>query len=68
MERKVTLFDLADAVGVSTGTVHRALHSHHDVNALTKTRVLHMAKAMGYRPNLAARYLSSAVLTKEKCL
>jgi len=58
MGRKVTLFDLADALGVSTGTVHRALHGHRDVNLQTKTRVLRLAKSMGYRPNLAARYLS----------
>ena len=58
MGRKVTLFDLADALGVSTGTVHRALHGHRDVNPATKTRVLQLAKSMGYRPNLAARYLS----------
>ncbi len=58
MSRKVTLFDLADALGVSTGTVHRALHGHRDVNPVTKTRVLQLAKSMGYKPNLAARYLS----------
>jgi len=59
LDRKVTLLDLAAALGVSTGTVHRALHNHTGVNALTKTRVVQMAKSMGYRPNLAARYLSS---------
>jgi LacI family transcriptional regulator len=58
LDRKVTLFDLADALDISTGTVHRALHSHPEVSPLTKTRVLQMAKSMGYRPNLAARYLS----------
>ena len=58
LEKKVTLFDLADALGVSTGTVHRALHNHTGVSPLTKTRVVQMAKSMGYRPNLAARYLS----------
>src|ERR1700739_1798776 len=58
VDRRVTLFDLADALGVSTGTVHRALHDHPGVSPLTKTRVLQMAKSMGYQPNLAARYLS----------
>ncbi|MFI5095385.1 MAG: substrate-binding domain-containing protein [Candidatus Acidiferrales bacterium] len=58
MPRKVTLLDIAHALGVSTGTVHRALHDHAGVNALTKTRVVRMAKSMGYRVNLAARYLS----------
>jgi LacI family transcriptional regulator len=59
MIRKVKLLDIAEALGVSTGTVHRALHNHQGVNAMTKARVQQMAKTLGYRPNLAARYLSS---------
>jgi LacI family transcriptional regulator len=59
MKKQITLFDIAEALGVSTGTVHRALHDHAGVNAMTKTRVLQMAKTLGYRPNLAARFLSS---------
>ncbi len=59
MNKSVTLFDIAEALGVSTGTVHRALHDHPGVNAKTKARVLETAKALGYRPNLAARLLSS---------
>jgi LacI family transcriptional regulator len=58
LDRKVTLFDLAAALGISTGTVHRALHNHAGVSSLTKTRVLQMAKSMQYRPNLAARHLA----------
>ena len=54
-----TLFDIAGALGVSTGTVHRALHDHSGVSPMTKARVLQMARTLGYRPNLAARYLSS---------
>ena len=59
MIRKVKLIDIAEALGISTGTVHRALHNHVGVSAMTKTRVQQMAKSLGYRPNLAARYLSS---------
>jgi len=55
---KTTLVDIANSLGVSTGTVHRALHNHEGINAITKTRVLQMAKTLGYRPNRAARYLS----------
>jgi LacI family transcriptional regulator len=58
MNRRATLFDIADALGISTGTVHRALHDHPGVNAATRTRVLQMSKNMGYRPNMAARLLS----------
>jgi LacI family transcriptional regulator len=59
MNRKTKLLDIAEALGVSTGTVHRALHNHPGVSPMTKTRVQQMAKTLGYRPNLAARYLSS---------
>jgi LacI family transcriptional regulator len=59
MNTRITLFDIAEALGISTGTVHRALHDHAGVSPMTKTKVLQMAKSLGYRPNLAARYLSS---------
>jgi LacI family transcriptional regulator len=58
MGKRVTLFDIADSLGISTGTVHRALHDHPGVNPQTRALVLQKAKALGYRPNLAARYLS----------
>jgi LacI family transcriptional regulator len=54
-----TLRDIANALGTSIGSVHRALHDHPGVSPLTKDRVLQMARSLGYRPNLAARYLSS---------
>jgi LacI family transcriptional regulator len=55
----VGIKDIARALGVSTGTVDRALHGKPEVNALTRARVLSMAESLGYRPNLAARYLKS---------
>jgi len=58
MPRHATLFDIADALGISTGTVHRALHNHPGVSAATRSRVLQVSKSLGYRPNLAARFLS----------
>src|SRR6186997_1745446 len=57
--RPVGMKDIARALGVSIGTVDRALHGKPEVNALTRARVLQMAESLGYRPNLAARYLSS---------
>lgn len=54
-----TLGDIAKAVGTSIGSVHRALHDNPGVSPMTKARVLQMARTLGYRPNLAARYLSS---------
>lgn len=58
MRRKATLFDIAAALGISTGTVHRALHNNPGVNAETRARVLQVSEKLGYRPNLAARFLS----------
>jgi len=54
-----TLLDIANALGTSIGTVHRALHDNPGVSAATKSKVLEMARTLGYRPNLAARLLSS---------
>jgi LacI family transcriptional regulator len=54
-----TLRDIAQALGTSIGSVHRALHDNPGVSPATKARVLQMAKTLGYRPNLAARFLSS---------
>jgi LacI family transcriptional regulator len=54
-----TLGDIAKSLGTSIGTVHRALHDNPGVSPSTKARVQQMARTLGYRPNLAARYLSS---------
>jgi len=51
--------DIARALDISIGSVDRALHNRPGISPLTRKRVLHMAKALGYRPNLAARFLSS---------
>src|SRR5512146_3253514 len=59
MGKKPTIIDIAKAAGVSTATVSRALHNHENVTDKTKTRVLQVAKKIGFKPNLAARYLSS---------
>ncbi|HEY8233684.1 MAG: LacI family DNA-binding transcriptional regulator [Vicinamibacterales bacterium] len=51
--------DIAESLGVSIGTVDRALHNRPGINRQTRTRILEQAKALGYRPNMAARFLSS---------
>lgn len=55
----VGIKDIARALGISTGTVDRALHGKPEVSAETRARVLHMAETLRYRPNLAARFLQS---------
>lgn len=49
--------DIARALGVSIGTVDRALHGRPGINPMTRSRVLKMAQTLGYRPNFAARHL-----------
>ena len=51
--------EIANALGVSIGTVDRALHDRPGISAETRASVLQTAKTLAYRPNLAARYLSS---------
>jgi LacI family transcriptional regulator len=55
----VGIKEIARRLGVSTGTVDRALHGRPGINALTRQRVLKMAETLGYRPNLAARFLKT---------
>jgi LacI family transcriptional regulator len=49
--------EIAVALGVSIGTVDRALHNRPGINPLTRARVLKMAQTLGYKPNFAARHL-----------
>ncbi len=58
-KRPAGIKDIAKALGVSIGTVDRALHSRAGINAITRDRVLKMAQTLRYRPNLAARYLKA---------
>lgn len=48
---------IAEALGISIGTVDRALHGREGVSAKTRERVLKQAQKLNYTPNLAARNL-----------
>lgn len=48
---------LAAHLGLSTGTVSRALNGRKDVSAATRTRVIEGARALGYAPNQAGQSL-----------
>ena len=56
-KRPAGIKDIAKALGVSIGTVDRALHGRAHINEQTRSRVLKMAETLGYRPNFAARSL-----------
>jgi LacI family transcriptional regulator len=49
--------EIAKALGISIGTVDRALHARQGVSLKTRDDVLSMAKKLNYRPNVAARNL-----------
>lgn len=51
---------LADQLGVSTATVSRALNGKPGVSVETRRRVVAAAQDMAYRPNAAARALTTA--------
>jgi Transcriptional regulators len=54
---KVTIKDIAKALGVSVATVSRALNGSHEIHSLTKEKVLSKAKELRYKPNIQARNL-----------
>jgi LacI family transcriptional regulator len=55
---KVTVQMIADRVGVSKGTVDRALHNREGINEETKEKILEVAAELNYKPNRAARSLA----------
>lgn len=59
VSRPVNIKDIAKALGISIGTVDRAIHSRGGISPITKERVLKMAQTLGYKPNLAARFLKA---------
>lgn len=48
--KRVTIADLAEELGLTKGTVSRALNGYSDISEATRIRVRKMADQMGYRP------------------
>ncbi|MEZ0491312.1 LacI family DNA-binding transcriptional regulator [Kineococcus sp. TBRC 1896] len=57
--RNPSLADVAKVAGVSSQTVSRVVNGHGNVVAATRERVLEALRAVGYRPNAAARALAT---------
>ncbi|MBY6061809.1 LacI family DNA-binding transcriptional regulator [Microbacterium esteraromaticum] len=53
----VTVYDVAQATGLSIASVSRALNARPGVSAATSARVMRTAADLGYRPNEVARSL-----------
>lgn len=47
---RVTISDMAEALGLTKSTVSRAMNGYPDIAAATQLRVMNLAKAMGYKP------------------
>lgn len=56
-KNKVTIYDIADKLGVSATTVSRSLNDHYSISQKTKSLVRETAKDMGYVPNNLAASL-----------
>ncbi len=55
--RRVTTQDIAEAAGVTSGTVSRALRGDPVVSRATRERIQEIARRLNYQPNLSARAL-----------
>src|SRR6202167_6398530 len=54
------IHQIAELANVSIGTVDRALHGRDGIRESPRLRILHIARQIGYTPNLAARALSAS--------
>lgn len=58
--RRVTIKEIAERAGVSTGAVSYALNNKPGISDTTRERILAIAEELGWYPNHAARSLSAA--------
>ena len=58
MGRRVTIYDIARELGISTATVNRAMNNKPGVSEATRLRVLKAADAMGFTVNHLAKSLA----------
>lgn len=55
--RRAGIKEIARSLGISIGTVDRALHNRPGISPATRAQVLKMAERLNYRPNVVARSL-----------
>lgn len=61
---KITIKDIADAAGVSRGTVDRVLHKRRGVSREVRETVLKTLEELDYKPNSVAKALATAKCPK----
>lgn len=59
MKQRVTIEDVAKAVGVSKQTVSRAINDKGEISSKTKERILRTIDEMGYRPSRMAQAMNT---------
>lgn len=57
MQKEITIYDLADRLGISATTVSRALNNNPRINNKTREKVHKLAEELGYRHNILAANL-----------
>lgn len=57
MQKRITSKDIANLLGISRGTVDRALNNRGRISEETKKKVLDKAREIGYKPNKIAQTL-----------
>jgi LacI family transcriptional regulator len=57
--KQITIKDVAEKAGCSTGTVDRVLHNRGRVSETVKKRILETISDLDYKPNVSARVLAS---------
>ncbi|MDR1506424.1 MAG: substrate-binding domain-containing protein [Treponema sp.] len=56
--KRVTIYTIAEKLGISSTTVYRALNNKTRISETTKEAVLSTAKELGFRPNSVAKSLA----------
>jgi LacI family transcriptional regulator len=59
MEKKITIYDVAQKAGVAISTVSRVLNDSAFVSESTRDKVLEAIDELGFRPQISARKLAS---------
>lgn len=57
MKKEITIYDIAENVGLSPTTVSRALSNHPRVHVNTRKKIMDAAKLLGYQSNIFASSL-----------